>query len=113
MIFWYHLRSLIQTINLENLRPHLLQPVKALSEFYRVLRFGGKITIAHRSGSDQVNAIHSRIGWPVARDFLPRACEMVQLLTQTGFHLLAAEESDTIYFVQAQKQAWWTVLAIR
>lgn len=65
--------------------PHLDQKALALANFYRVLKSGGQLIIAHALSRAEIQAHHQNTESTIASDVLPTASEMRQLLYSTGF----------------------------
>ena len=83
--------------------PHFQDKLRALQEIRRVLRRGGSVLIVHHMSRPEVNAVHRRIGEPVASDTLPTAQEMQQLLAQAGYTRAWVEDAATHYTAHAAR----------
>ena len=83
--------------------PHFQDKPRALREVWRVLRAGGHVLIVHHISREQVNAVHQRIGPPVADDVLPPAREMERLFAQTGYTRFWVEDAPTHYTAHATR----------
>ena len=83
--------------------PHFEDKSKALEEIRRALRPGGWLLILHAASRATINAIHARVGEPVARDLLPSTKEMVALLTRTGFEEIGVEQREDRYLTWGRK----------
>ena len=81
--------------------PHFQDKQRALREIRRVLRSGGHLLILHHLSREHVNAVHRRIGAPVANDTLPTAPEMTQLFAQAGYGHTWVEDAPTHYIAHA------------
>ncbi len=81
--------------------PHFQNKPHALREVRRVLRSGGRLLILHHLSREQVNAVHQRIGPPVADDVLPTAAEMHQLFDRSGYVQCWVEDAPTHYIAHA------------
>ena len=84
--------------------PHLHHPLSALKEMCRVLRPDGKILILHTSSSARLNELHASLGGVVAHDVLPKAEDMVPLLSKAGFRSKEIIETENLYWVEAIKE---------
>ena len=69
--------------------PHFPNKAKALLEMVRVLRPGGKLTIAHLKSSEEINQFHRRVGGAVAHDRLPAPEVLQQLMQDAGLSEIA------------------------
>lgn len=83
--------------------PHFTDQSAALTEFYRILRPGGRLLILHTASSARLNAFHAGLEGAVSQDRLPAPSEMIPLLSASGLELCDAEEKDDLYWVEAQK----------
>jgi ubiquinone/menaquinone biosynthesis C-methylase UbiE len=83
--------------------PHLSPKAKALEEFYRILKPGGMLLIAHQMNRRELNAFHKKVKGPVTRDLLPRKHEMKSLLKKAGFDTFSILDQPSLYLVQANK----------
>lgn len=83
--------------------PHIVQPVKALQEIYRVLRPGGKLLVLHACCSRKLNAFHASLNDVVCHDNIPRADRLAFLLRQTGFTAIHMDENPQLYWVEGEK----------
>ena len=94
-------RSGFDLVVCHNSFPHFQDKRRALQEMRRVLRSGGLLLILHHLSREQVNAVHQRIGAPVAADTLPTALEMQQLFAQAGYAQVGIEDAPTHYIAHA------------
>jgi ubiquinone/menaquinone biosynthesis C-methylase UbiE len=69
--------------------PHFPNKAKALLEMVRVLRPGGKLTVAHLKSSEEINQFHRQIGGAVAHDRLPAPEILQQLMQDAGLSEIA------------------------
>ena len=83
--------------------PHFQDKPRALNEMRRVLRSGGHVLIVHHLSREQVNAVHQRIGPPVANDVLPPARQMQQLFVHAGYVGAWVEDAPTHYIAHAAR----------
>jgi ubiquinone/menaquinone biosynthesis C-methylase UbiE len=83
--------------------PHLADLPAALAGLWRVLRPSGVLTVGHLMSSTELNAFHQSMGEPVARDHLPPAESLAQMLRQLEGTVVAAEDKPGWYFVEVQK----------
>ena len=83
--------------------PHIRHPQKALSEFYRVLKCGGRILIFHNCCSRKLNHYHAKIPLVVSFDKLPKSEYLRELMGGTGFVEIRTVEQPDLYWVEAGK----------
>lgn len=83
--------------------PHFEDKPKALEELRRALRPSGWLLIFHAASRATINAIHARVGGPVARDLLPSTKEMATLLARAGFEETGVEEGEDRYLAWGRK----------
>ena len=84
--------------------PHFQDKMLALTEIYRVLKDGGRLSICHTSSRVHINGIHCAIP-EVCRDILPGDGEMEALLAEAGFTGIQIEDNCENYFCCARKAA--------
>ncbi len=84
--------------------PHLGDPRRALMALFRVARPGGTLAIGHLMGSEQLNAMHRKIGGPVGGDTLPPAAELAAILASLGGAAIEAGDHPEGYFISARKE---------
>ena len=80
--------------------PHILKPLSALHEIYRVLQPGGKMLILHTQSSHQLNAFHASLNGVVNCDVLPSIDQMACLAQNAGFHSQSLLESENLYWAE-------------
>ena len=83
--------------------PHFDNKQVALNQFYRVLKFEGKLIIAHALSREEVKHHHQNIP-EVAEDKLPNQKEMRKLLNRTGFKEIKIIDKKGIYLCLSKKQ---------
>ncbi len=81
--------------------PHLSDKVKAMRALARVLKPGGKLTIAHQMNREELNRFHGNVDGPVKKDLLPDEPQMRKLLTTAGFKDVVIEEAPNLFLVTA------------
>jgi SAM-dependent methyltransferase len=82
--------------------PHIQKPQRALSEFYRVLKPGGRIVVFHNCCSRKLNHLHARIP-AVCFDKLPKSEYLQALMVGAGFKEIKTIEQPDLYWVEAGK----------
>jgi ubiquinone/menaquinone biosynthesis C-methylase UbiE len=83
--------------------PHLAPKEEALNEFYRILKPGGHLFIAHQMSRRELNAFHKKVKGPVTKDLLPRRHKMNSLLKRAGFKTFSILDQPSLYLVHACK----------
>lgn len=83
--------------------PHIDYKVLALEHFYRVLKSGGKLIIAHALSRAEINAHHQNTEPAVANDLLPDASEMQRLLHSVGFIDISVTDACRYYLCLSMK----------
>lgn len=84
--------------------PHIQKPRRALSEFNRVLKSGGKVVIFHSCCSRKLNHYHAKLTGVVSFDKLPKSEYLQTLLKGAGFIEISTIERPDLYWVEAQKR---------
>jgi ubiquinone/menaquinone biosynthesis C-methylase UbiE len=82
--------------------PHLDRKVQALSNLHHVVKWGGKLVIAHALSRAEMVEHHNGKS-PVAQDVLPDDTEMKQLLRQAGFSNIHIRDEPGLYLCLAIK----------
>lgn len=81
--------------------PHFPDKRKAVEEFHRVLKPGGRLVISHLLRREEVNALHRRIGGAIVDDMIPPDEEMKELLRTAGFKRYKIINDERGYLVLA------------
>jgi len=81
--------------------PHISDKPKAVKEFFRLLKPGGRLYIAHTMSREELNLFHSRIKGPVCQDFLPEDSEMEEMIAAAGFEDVRIRNEKALYIAQA------------
>ncbi len=84
--------------------PHIQKPQCALSEFYRVLKPGGKALIFHNCCSRKLNHHHAKMTSVVSFDKLPKSEYLQTLMRDAGFTEIKTVEQPDLYWVEAEKE---------
>ncbi|NDJ75582.1 MAG: class I SAM-dependent methyltransferase [Chloroflexi bacterium] len=82
--------------------PHFADGAGALRAIGRVLVPGGGLLILHNNSRERVNAIHSRVGGPIAYDWLPPGEKLHEMLVAARYQDVAVEDSDQRYVARGQ-----------
>jgi len=82
--------------------PHIKNSYKALSEYRRVLKSGGRLLIVHPHGREVINSKHRQIGFPVSGDLLPPAVEVVTRLERMSFRICEVIDREDLYLIEAE-----------
>lgn len=85
--------------------PHFQDQFKALSEMHRILKINGKLLILHTCSHQTLNAFHASLEEPVRHDQLPSPEDMRRLLEKTDFRVVRSDETEDLYWVEAQKRS--------
>jgi ubiquinone/menaquinone biosynthesis C-methylase UbiE len=93
----------IDTIIAYAIYPHIHDPQKALEEFYRILKPGGRLVILHLMGHKELNDMHREAHQVVARHYLPPAEIITESLKSSGFKTEFAKEQTDLYLIKAVK----------
>lgn len=83
--------------------PHLENRKEALSQMNRVLKFGGRLVIAHALGRAELVAHHRSSSAVVAQDSLPNSLEMTELLRKAGFGSIRITDEPQCYLCLSNK----------
>ncbi len=83
--------------------PHFQDSAGAVGELVRVLRPSGLLVIAHTEGREAINAMHRSAGSEVARDILPPAADVSQLLQDHQLRVRRSLDSCDFFLVSASK----------
>jgi ubiquinone/menaquinone biosynthesis C-methylase UbiE len=79
--------------------PHFVHKLKVLKEFLRILKPQGKLIICHAYSRETINLHHSKVGGPVAKDYMPDNKKMRYLLTKAGFENINIIDGKDYYFL--------------
>lgn len=93
--------NLFTTIICMALFPHLDNKPRTMKQFYRILKPGGKLIIAHQMSREELNQFHRKVKGPVTKDLLPGEGEMRHLFASAGFHNLTITDKPSFYIAQA------------
>jgi ubiquinone/menaquinone biosynthesis C-methylase UbiE len=95
-------RAIFDVIICFALFPHMSDKPAAVREFYRLLKPGGWLYIAHTMSREDLNLYHSRIKGPVCRDFLPEDKEIEEMIFSAGFHDVKIQNGQDLYIARAR-----------
>jgi ubiquinone/menaquinone biosynthesis C-methylase UbiE len=85
-----------------NCFPHFYPKHKFLAEFYRVLKPGGSLIIAHDMERRVINKIHKSSGFNMERHSLPARPVLQRLLSRNDFKIIKYKDSG-FYMLKAIK----------
>ncbi|MBN2245488.1 MAG: methyltransferase domain-containing protein [Candidatus Aminicenantes bacterium] len=95
-------REIFDVIICFALFPHISNKPEAVREFYRLLKPGGWLYIAHTMSREDLNLYHSRVKGPVCRDYLPDDSEMKKMISAAGFQDVKIRNGKYLYIAQAR-----------
>jgi ubiquinone/menaquinone biosynthesis C-methylase UbiE len=84
--------------------PHLENKRKALQNINKILKYGGKIIIAHALSSEELQIHHKKVSRHVAHAAIPPKNQMTQLLKQTKFIEISIKDEPGCYLCTARKK---------
>jgi len=73
------------TIIIFNAFPHFTDKKSSIFECYRVLKYNGRLIIAHSSPPERINKIHRAIGGEIKNDMVPNKRWFFSILREAGF----------------------------
>jgi ubiquinone/menaquinone biosynthesis C-methylase UbiE len=82
--------------------PHISDKPKAVNEFFRLLKPGGRFYIAHTMSREELNLFHSQVKGPVCQDFLPEDQVMEEMISAAGFMDVRIRNEEALYIAQAK-----------
>lgn len=85
--------------------PHLDAKERAVAEFCRVTRPGGRLVILHLSGRDEMNRFHQQLPDAVSSDLLPPIAEMRRLVKGGGYEDVSVENRPDLFLLRARRPA--------
>lgn len=83
--------------------PHFADATAGLSECWRVLKYGGELSIIHLRSSTELNDFHATLNGPVKKHKLISGDEMGSLLQNMNFNVDLIMDEPGEYFVRAMK----------
>lgn len=83
--------------------PHFTDKIRALINFVRILRPGGRVLIFHTSSRLQINKLHASLDPPICYDLLPPVQELTNMCAKISLDTLIHEDTERHYFFLAQK----------
>ncbi|MBN2424112.1 MAG: class I SAM-dependent methyltransferase [Calditrichaceae bacterium] len=93
----------IDTVIAYAVYPHIHDPQKALEEFYRILKPGGRLAILHLMGHKELNDMHRDAHEVFARHYLPPVEIVANIIRQKGFNPDISIEQKNLYLIKAVK----------
>jgi len=82
--------------------PHFDDKAQVFRESHRILKGRGSLSIVHFLPAARINEIHSKVGGPIAQDYLPSIKELGEALSENGFRVEEFREDDC-YVLFARK----------
>ena len=83
--------------------PHFADRLQAAGEMGRVLKTGGRITVCHPHGREELNSLHRSIGGIVGGDLLPGDETMCTIFREAGFRNITITDGAGRYLLVARK----------
>lgn len=78
--------------------PHLSDKSRAMGEFARVLKPGGRLIVAHQLNRVELNRLHGNVDGPVKHDKLPDEEGMREYFHAAGFRDVEVREKPGLYY---------------
>lgn len=83
--------------------PHFKDKKRAINRFFKAVKPGGRVAIAHSSSADHINGIHKEVGGNISEDILPTMRELTCLMEDEGFRTTYTQDDDEYYIYIAEK----------
>jgi len=83
--------------------PHIADKRKALQNFNRMIKTGGRLYIFHLSDTASLNSFHSSLNSPVRHDMLPGREELTSMIELSGFVMKNYIDRTGLNFVESEK----------
>ena len=82
--------------------PHFDNRAQVFRESHRILKSAGSLSVVHFLPAARINEIHSKVGGPIAHDYLPDIKELGRTISENGFRVEEIS-ADDCYFLFARK----------
>lgn len=83
--------------------PHIDDKEAAIKKFYRMLKKGGKLAIAHSQSRDEINNLHKNLPEPVKNHFLPPMDEIIDMCHRSKLSSIFSVDSHEMFLLIVQK----------
>lgn len=83
--------------------PHFKDKKRAANRFFKAVKPGGRVVIAHSSSADCINGIHKEVGGDISKDILPSMEDLICLMEGEGFSTSFTQDDDEYYIYIAEK----------
>jgi ubiquinone/menaquinone biosynthesis C-methylase UbiE len=86
-----------------NCFPHFDHKKKAIEEFNRILKPGGRLFIIHSMSIESLNHMHKQASGPVEHDVFPPLDELKKMLYESGLETLKIEDCKDYFYLESGK----------
>lgn len=84
--------------------PHFDDGKRAVANFARLLKKGGRLAICHSQPRDEINHIHAGAGPEIGRDYLPKGTELADVMKKNSLDVAKIVDDDRMYFLLGVKR---------
>jgi ubiquinone/menaquinone biosynthesis C-methylase UbiE len=83
--------------------PHFKDKPRAISIFKKMLKFQGKLVVAHSNSRDEINSVHIQSGYEISKDILPARSVLKNMIQTAGLKVIFERDDKDFFIMIAEK----------